>query len=90
MNESGIRVGYIKGEYIIIPIEVKEIYTASPENRKSITIIETIIADRKEPPPLFIITPGKKIMDNWIAEELTGKERVNYMLIGYINNKIAL
>jgi hypothetical protein len=48
-----------------VPIEVKELYTASPENRKSVTIIETIQADGREPLPPFIITPGQKIMDNW-------------------------
>jgi len=47
-----------------VPIEVKELYTASPENRKSVTIIETIYADSREPLPPFIITPRKKIIDN--------------------------
>ena len=47
-----------------MPIEVKELYTASPKNRKSVTIIETIYVDSREPLPPFIITPGKKIIDN--------------------------
>jgi hypothetical protein len=73
-----------------VPIEVKELYTASPENRKSVTIIETIQADGREPPPPFIITPGQKIMDNWIRDELVGKERVACSPTGYTNNEIAL
>jgi hypothetical protein len=47
-----------------MPIEIKELYIASPENRKLVIIIETIYADRREPLSLFIITSGKKIMDN--------------------------
>ena len=74
MDELGARVGCPGGEHIIIPMEVKELYTLSPENRKSITVIEMIYADGREPLPPFVITPGKKIMDNWIALELIRTE----------------
>ena len=65
-----MRVGCPGGEHIIVPTEVKEHYTSSPKNRKSLTVIETIIADGREALPPFIITPGKKIMENWLAELL--------------------
>jgi hypothetical protein len=64
MNELGARISYLTSKHIIMPIEVKELYTASPENRKSVTIIETIYIDSREPLPPFIITPRKKIIDN--------------------------
>ena len=64
MDESGARISYPTSKYVIVPIEVKELYTASPENRKLVTIIETIYADRRKPLPLFIIASGKKIIDN--------------------------
>ena len=64
MDESGARIGCPTGEHVIVPIEVKELYMASPENRKLVTIIETIYADRRKPLPLFIIASGKKIIDN--------------------------
>lgn len=41
-----------------MPVEVKELYTASPKNWKSITVIETAIADGREPLPPFIIAPS--------------------------------
>jgi len=47
-----------------VPIKVKELYTASPENRKSVTVIKTIIIDRREPLPPFVITPSQKIIDS--------------------------
>jgi len=70
MDESGARIGCPTGEYVIVPIEVKELYTASPENRKSVTIIETIYTDGRKPLLLFVIAPGKKIIDNWVSENL--------------------
>ena len=73
-----------------MPIEVKELYTASPENRKLVMIIETIYANRREPLPLFVITPGKKIMDNWVSENLVGTEHIEYTPTGYTNNDVAM
>ena len=64
MGESGARISCPTSEHVIMPIEVKELYTASPENRKLVTIIETIHVDSREPLLPFIITPRKKIMDN--------------------------
>jgi hypothetical protein len=64
MDEAGARVGYPTREHVIVPSNVKELYMESPKNRKSLTIIETVIADGRMPLPPFIITPRKKIMDN--------------------------
>jgi hypothetical protein len=73
-----------------VPIEVKELYTASPENRKLVTIIETIHADGREPLPPFVIAPGKKIMDNWVLENLIRTEHIECTPTGYINNDVAM
>lgn len=86
MDESGARVGCPSGEHVIVPAQVKELYTASPENRKSVTILETIYADGREPLPPFVIAPGVNIMENWVAKELKGKEKVTCTPTGYINN----
>ena len=90
MDEAGARIGCPGGEHVVVPTPIKELYTASPENRKSVTIIETIIADGREPLPPFVITPGKKIMDNWITAELVGTERLACSPTGYTNNEIAM
>jgi hypothetical protein len=47
-----------------MPIEIKKLYMASPKNRKLVIIIETIYIDRYKLLFLFIITSGKKIIDN--------------------------
>ena len=90
MDELGARVGCPGGEHVIVPVEVKELYTASPENRKSVTVIETAIADGREPLPPFIIAPGQKIMDNWISEKLIGTEHIACTPTGYTNNEIVM
>ena len=90
MNESGARISCLTGKYVIIPIEVKKLYIASPENRKLVIIIETIYADRYKPLPLFVIASGKKIIDNWILENLVSTEYIEYTSTGYINNNIAM
>jgi hypothetical protein len=73
-----------------VPIEVKELYTASPENRKLVTIIETIYVDSREPLPPFVITPGKKIIDNWVSENLIRTKHIEYTPTGYTNNDVAM
>jgi hypothetical protein len=35
MDESGARVGCLRGEEVVVPIEIKKLYTSSPKNRKS-------------------------------------------------------
>lgn len=75
---------------MIVPIEVKELYTSSLENRKSLTIIKTVRADGHRTLPPFIITPRAKIIENWIAVELVGNKTLDYSLTGYINNEIIM
>jgi hypothetical protein len=64
MDESGVRVGCPNGEEVIVPIEIKELYTASPKNRKSMTIIEAIYTDGLPPPPPMIICPSQRIIES--------------------------
>ncbi|CZT46954.1 uncharacterized protein RSE6_07469 [Rhynchosporium secalis] len=90
MDESRARVSYPTGEKVIILTEVKDLYIVSLENRKSVTIIETIRGDRKKILPPYIIALGKKIIDNWIANELVGDEGIDCSPTGYINNDIIM
>jgi hypothetical protein len=90
MDKSGARISYPTSEHVIVPIEVKELYTASPENRKLVIIIETIHIDSHKPLPPFVIAPGKKIIDNWVLENLIRIEYIKYTPTGYINNNVAM
>jgi hypothetical protein len=90
INESRARVKCPGGEYVIVIAKVKELYIASPKNRNSITVVKTIIADRREPLPLFVIAPKKQIIDNWINKKLISTKRIATTPISYTNNKVAL
>ena len=90
IDESGARVGCLRREHVIMLAEVIELYIASPENKKFVIVVETIIVDGRKPLPLFVIAPKKQIIDNWINEKLISKERIATTLTGYTNNKVAL
>jgi hypothetical protein len=64
IDELGARVRYPRGEHVIVLAKVKELYMASLKNRKSMTMIKTIIADKRKPLLLFVIAPRKQIIDN--------------------------
>ena len=80
-DETGVRVGCPGGEEILVPVHVKDLYTPSPENRKSVSIIEAICADGSEPPPPVIIVPAKNHMVDWYNGNLQGKFTLLYFLV---------
>ncbi|RPB02712.1 hypothetical protein L873DRAFT_1787445 [Choiromyces venosus 120613-1] len=90
MDELGVRIGFPTGEIVIVLTQVKELYTTSPENCKSLTIIETICADGREPPPPVIICPSEKVMENWIQDNLTRAKVIAVSPTGYTNERIAI
>jgi hypothetical protein len=60
-----------------------------PENRISLTIIESISADGKAI-PLVVIIPGVIIMVSWFYENITGYEVITVSPTGYINEGIYI
>ncbi|KFY68309.1 hypothetical protein V496_01174, partial [Pseudogymnoascus sp. VKM F-4515 (FW-2607)] len=89
MDETGFQIGIPGGEKVIVPRGVTELYTASPKNRTSITIIEAISAGGVTIPPLLIV-PGKVHMESWYHRSLDGRERVLLSESGYTNDELAL
>ncbi|RPB00252.1 hypothetical protein L873DRAFT_1900650 [Choiromyces venosus 120613-1] len=61
IDESEVRIGCPTGEIIVVPTEVKELYTASPENQKLLTIIEAICADRTPHHLLLLSVQGRRL-----------------------------
>ncbi|KFY32612.1 hypothetical protein V493_00034 [Pseudogymnoascus sp. VKM F-4281 (FW-2241)] len=89
MDETGFRVGIPGGERVIVPLAAKELYTSSPENRTSITILETVSAAGKVIPPVLII-PSKIHMDSWYHTNLEGTELFLLSDSGFTNSQLAL
>jgi hypothetical protein len=59
IDELGVRVRCPKGEEVVVSIEVKEMYTSSLENHKSMMIIKVVSTNGREPPQSFVICLGK-------------------------------
>jgi len=89
MDEKGARVCIPAREEIVVPIGIKEMYTGIPENRISLTIIESISADSKAIPPVVIV-PRVMIMVSWFHENMTGHEVIIVSPTGYTNKGIYM
>jgi hypothetical protein len=89
MDEKGAQIACPAGEEVVVPIGIKEMYIGVPENRLSVTIVESISADGKAIPPLVII-PGVTIMVSWFHENMTGLEVVTVSPTGYTNEGICM
>jgi hypothetical protein len=66
-DEIRTRIGYTGFKDVIVLIEVMELYKASLENRKSVTICKAIRVNGSEPPLSYIIIPGKKVIEAWVV-----------------------
>jgi hypothetical protein len=60
-----------------------------PKNRKSLTIIKSVAADRTAIPPVVIV-PGWKIMQSWFSRHQTGHKLITLSLSGYTNEGIMI
>jgi hypothetical protein len=89
MDEKGARIYMPASEEVIVPIRIKEMYTGIPENRISLTIIESISADGKAIPPVVIV-PGVIIMVSWFHENMTGHKVIIVSPTRYTNEGICI
>jgi hypothetical protein len=58
-DESGFRVGCPRGVEVIVLVDIRELYSLSLEDRKSLMIIEDISAKGTNTIPPVIIAQGK-------------------------------
>jgi hypothetical protein len=64
-------------------------YIKVPENRLSVTVVESISVDGKAIPPLLIV-PSRNIIIFWFSEQITGAEVVLVLSFGYTNKGICI
>ena len=89
MDEKGARIACPSGQEVVVPIGIKEMYVGIPENRISLTVIESICANGTAIPPVVII-PGVMIMGSWFHENMTGHEVITVSPSGYTNEGICM
>ncbi|KFZ24325.1 hypothetical protein V502_01196, partial [Pseudogymnoascus sp. VKM F-4520 (FW-2644)] len=88
-DETGFRVGVAPGEEVVVPAYITEMYVPMAENRKSVTVIESICAIGKEHPPVITVQ-GRQHMESWYNEKLSGDELVLLSDSGYTNSELAM
>jgi hypothetical protein len=76
-------------ENVIVLVKIKEIYVKVPENRLSVTVVESISADGKAI-SFLIIVPSKNIIMSWFSEQMTEAEVVLVLLSDYTNKGICM
>ena len=89
-DETNARIGCPRGQEVVVPTYIHELYTLSPENRRSITVVESISADGREPPAPTIIVPVKRHIEDWYTDVMTGQEQVLLTDTRYINEEKAI
>jgi hypothetical protein len=55
IDEKGARLGCLAGQEVIVPVYIKEMYTRVLENRKSLTIIKSVVTDGTAILPVVIV-----------------------------------
>jgi hypothetical protein len=89
-DEAGFRVGCAKGQWILVPEDVMEFYSLSPDNRRSLTVFEAVDASGRKPPPPLVVIQGKHIMANWFSPRMDPDMLILTSEKGFTNNEIAV
>ena len=89
MDEKGAQIACPLGQEVVVPIGIKEMYVGIPENRISLTVIESICANGTAIPPVVIIL-GVMIIGSWFHENMTRHKVITVSPSGYTNEGICM
>ena len=87
-DETGFRVGIGRAHEVITRLKNRRLYVSDPDNRESVTSVETICADGTAIDP-FIILPGVNHLHK-AFRDLFGKTLVGVSETGYSNDDLNL
>jgi hypothetical protein len=89
IDKTGFRISVLNRKIIIIYLNTKAIYLADPDNRESLTIIETIFA-RGKVIILFLILKEKILVEAYFNNNLDTELVFATSSTRYINNALSL
>lgn len=89
MDETGFRVGVLTGRIVITHLDIKAVYLADPDNRESITSIETICADGSTIAPMLVLK-GEVLLAKLFANNLEDETVLATSPTGYSNEQLAM
>jgi hypothetical protein len=89
MDETSFCIGVLNRKIIITHLNTKAVYLADPDNRESLTIIETVSA-RGEAITLFLILKGEILLEEYFNNDLDAEIVFATSSTGYTNNALSL
>jgi hypothetical protein len=89
MNKTGFRIGVIAGRIVIIHLITKAIYLIDPDNRESLTAVETIGANGSII-PFMLILKGDVLLEKYFENNLKNKTLLIISSFGYSNEGLAI
>ena len=89
MDETGFRIGVLNGKIIITHLNTKAVYLADPDNRESLTTIETISAGGEVITP-FLILKREILLEEHFNNDLNTEIVFAMSSTRYTNNALSL
>ncbi|PQE28372.1 transposase protein [Rutstroemia sp. NJR-2017a BBW] len=91
MDETNIRLACLVGQEVVVPVEIAEVYEEIPENRRSITVMETIYTNSTTIHPIVIIS-SKQHMELWweLRQPDEGEELYTLSELGFTNDQLTM
>jgi hypothetical protein len=89
MDETGFHIGVLNGKIVITHLNTKAVYLVDPDNRESLTTIETV-STRGEVIALFLILKGEILLEEYFNNDLNTEIVFATSSTRYINNALSL
>jgi hypothetical protein len=89
IDETGFYIRVIVGRIVITHLTTKAIYLADPDNRESLTTVETVCADGSTIPPMLILK-GDVLLEKYFENDLENETFLATSSSGYSNEGLAM
>jgi hypothetical protein len=89
MNETGFRIRVITRRTVITHLSTKAVYLADPDNRESLTAVETVCADGSTI-PLMLILKGDVLLERYFENDLENDTLLATSPSGYSNEGLGM
>ncbi|PQE09014.1 DDE superfamily endonuclease protein [Rutstroemia sp. NJR-2017a WRK4] len=91
IDETNVQIACLIGQEVVVPSDIVEVYEETPENRRSITVMETLYTNSTVIYPIVIIS-GKQHMESWwhLRQPDEGEESYTLSESGYTNDQLTM
>lgn len=89
MDETGFRMGCVRGRNVITHIHTKSVYLADLDKRESITVLEYICADGSTIEPMLILK-GEVLLETYFDDSLSDETLLVISPTGYTNEGLRI